>query len=295
MSSLLIVRAGELESAAQRLAAIESAIRSAHGAAVGPITQLVTAADDEVSAAIAALFGTYGQQYAGLSAQAAAFHGQFVQTLAAGAGAYAGAEGANASPLQTVVRDLLGVVNAPTEALLGRPLIGNGADGAPGTGQAGGDGGILIGNGGNGGSGVPGTAAHPAGGAGGAGGHAGLFGTGGTGGAGGAAFGGSGATGGTGGHGGAGGILGGSVGLAERADWALPVRPVLPQARAAPVGWGARIGRCWDGRRAVVAPAGLVVTGRSEPRRPGRGWPAGRVRPGAPGVRGARVAPIGGS
>ncbi|MEK1233279.1 PE family protein, partial [Mycobacterium ulcerans] len=27
------------------------------------------------------------------------------------------------------------MVNAPTQALLGRPLIGNGANGAPGTGQ----------------------------------------------------------------------------------------------------------------------------------------------------------------
>ncbi len=51
----------------------------------------------------------------------------------------------------------------------GRPLFGNGADGAPGTGQAGGDGGWLIGNGGAGGSGATGRA-------GGAGGSAGLFG-----------------------------------------------------------------------------------------------------------------------
>jgi hypothetical protein len=60
----------------------------------------------------------------------------------------------NASPLQTIEQDLLGIVNAPTDALLGRPLIGNGANGAPGTGAAGGDGGWLIGNGGAGGAGL---------------------------------------------------------------------------------------------------------------------------------------------
>src|ERR1043165_7740426 len=48
------------------------------------------------------------------------------------------------------------LINAPTQLLLGRPLIGNGANGAAGTGQAGGAGGILWGNGGTGGSGAVG-------------------------------------------------------------------------------------------------------------------------------------------
>ncbi|MET2805003.1 PE family protein, partial [Mycobacterium tuberculosis] len=43
------------------------------------------------------------------------------------------------------------MLNAPTQALLGRPLVGNGANGAPGTGANGGDGGILFGSGGAGG------------------------------------------------------------------------------------------------------------------------------------------------
>jgi len=60
---------------------------------------------------------------------------------------YAAAEAANASPLQTFEQGLLGVINAPTDALFGRPLIGNGADGVAGSGQAGGAGGFLIGNG----------------------------------------------------------------------------------------------------------------------------------------------------
>ena len=48
------------------------------------------------------------------------------------------------------------MVNAPTNFLLGCPLVGDGTNGVAGTGQAGGDGGILWGNGGMGGSGTPG-------------------------------------------------------------------------------------------------------------------------------------------
>ncbi|BCI92172.1 hypothetical protein NIIDMKKI_73780 [Mycobacterium kansasii] len=61
---------------------------------------------------------------------------------------------------------------------MGRPLIGNGTNGLPNTGQDGGPGGLLYGNGGNGGSGGPGQL-------GGNGGSAGLIGNGGAGGAGG--------------------------------------------------------------------------------------------------------------
>ncbi|MEY8016297.1 PecA family PE domain-processing aspartic protease [Mycobacterium servetii] len=109
-----------------------------------------------------------------------------------------------ANPAQTLSADLgqaeqtiVNLINAPTNTLLGRPLIGNGASGANGTGQAGQAGGILWGNGGTGGSGANG---HP----GGAGGAAGLFGNGGTGGTGG--------TGSYGGPGGQGGLLFGSPG-----------------------------------------------------------------------------------
>ncbi len=140
----------------------------------------------------------HGQTYQALSARAAAFHERFVQALATGGGAYAAAEAASVSPLQSAL-DLL---NAPTQALLGRPLVGNGANGAPGTGANGGDGGILFGSGGAGGSGAAGMA-------GGNGGAAGLFGNGGAGGAGGSAT--AGAAG-AGGNGGAGGLLFGTAG-----------------------------------------------------------------------------------
>lgn len=73
----------------------------------------------------------HGQTYQALSARAAAFHERFVQALATGGGAYAAAEAASVSPLQSAL-DLL---NAPTQALLGRPLVGNGANGPRGLGQ----------------------------------------------------------------------------------------------------------------------------------------------------------------
>lgn len=161
-----------LSAAATDLANLGSTISAANAAASIPTTGVLAAGADDVSAAIAALFGAHAQAYQTISAQAATFHAQFVQTLSAGAGAYANAEAAN------VQQSLLNAINAPTQALLGRPLIGDGADGtAPG--QNGGAGGLLYGNGGNGAAGVN------AGIAGGSGGAAGLIGNGGSGGAGG--------------------------------------------------------------------------------------------------------------
>ncbi|OOK69234.1 PE family protein [Mycobacterium kansasii] len=101
--------------AASDLENIGSSISVANAAAQWPTTAVLAAGADDVSAAIAALFSTHAQAYQTLSAQAAAFHAQFVRTLNAGAGSYAAAEAANASPLQPVVD----AINAPTQALLG--------------------------------------------------------------------------------------------------------------------------------------------------------------------------------
>ncbi len=130
--------------AATDLASIGSSINAASVAAAAPTTRILAAGSDEVSTAIAGMFAAHAQAYQALSTQADLFHAQFVQLLNSGASAYTGAEAANASPLQPV----LDAVNAPSQALTGRPLIGNGADGAAGTGQNGGDGGWLIGSGG---------------------------------------------------------------------------------------------------------------------------------------------------
>ncbi len=210
--SVVIVRPEWVAAAASDLAGIGSSVGAANAAAAGSTTAVLAAGADEVSAVIAGFFGTHAQEYQAISARVATYHRQFVQSLNAGAGAYAAAEAAGASSLQTLMRDALNLINAPTNALLGRPLIGNGTNGAPGTGQAGGPGGILWGNGGAGGSGAPGQT-------GGVGGAAGLFGNGGTGGAGGTGVTGTpgaageiGGTGGAGGVGGHGGLLFGNGG-----------------------------------------------------------------------------------
>lgn len=154
--SYLIAAPEQVASAATDLAGIGSTISEANAAAAVPTTGVLAPAGDQVSAAVASLFSGHGQAYQALSAQVSAFHNQFVQDLTSAAGSYAGAEAANASPLQTVEQGLLNAVNAPTQTLLGRPLIGDGAAGAPG-----GTGGLLYGNGG------PGGAANAAGGTGG--------------------------------------------------------------------------------------------------------------------------------
>ncbi len=129
--SFLTAAPEALLSAALDLSGIGSTLNAANAAAAGQTTNLLAAAEDEVSTALAALFGSHAQAYQALSAQVSTFHDQFVSALRASAGAYASAEATNASPLQTV----LDVVNAPSMAAVNRPLIGNGAAGAPGTGQ----------------------------------------------------------------------------------------------------------------------------------------------------------------
>ncbi|ORB61165.1 hypothetical protein BST45_20210 [Mycobacterium shinjukuense] len=175
--SFVTVAPGLVGAAASNVAGIGSAITAANTAAAGPTTALLPAAADEVSAAIAALFSTRAQQYQLLGAQLAAFHDQFAQALTAAGTAYATAEAANSSPLQTIEQNLLGVINAPTQTLLGRPLIGNGADGTAAS-PNGQPGGLLYGNGGNGYSFTSGIGSL----AGGDGGSAGLIGNGGAGG-----------------------------------------------------------------------------------------------------------------
>lgn len=193
------------------LAVVESAIGAANASAAAPVTGILSAGADEISHALARLFAAHGQAYQAASKQAAAFHQDFVQLLNRSAHQYAAVEAASASPLES----LLGAINSPFFAALGRPLIGDGVAGktnAQGIGTAGGAGGILWGNGGKGGDS---TAVGATGGAGGA---AGLFGIGGNGGMG--ALSGnflSGVKGGNGGAGGDGGILigiGGQGGMA---------------------------------------------------------------------------------
>ncbi len=130
--SFVIAAPEALVAVASDLAGIGSALAEANAAALAPTTALLAAGADEVSAAIAALFGAHGQAYQTVSAQASAFHAQFVQALTGGGGAYAAAEAANVSAAQSTDQRLLDLINGPTQALLGRPLIGDGANGGPG-------------------------------------------------------------------------------------------------------------------------------------------------------------------
>ncbi|WP_151075071.1 PE family protein, partial [Mycobacterium tuberculosis] len=138
--SYVSVLPATLATAATEVARIGSALSLASAVAAAQTSAVQAAAADEVSAAIAALFSAHGRDFQALSARAAAFHHEFVQALAAGAGSYAVAEIAAASPLQS----LIDVFNAPIQAATGRPLIGNGANGQPGTGAPGGPGARLA-------------------------------------------------------------------------------------------------------------------------------------------------------
>ncbi|WP_079092642.1 PE family protein, partial [Mycobacterium tuberculosis] len=141
--SFVIAAPEALVAVASDLAGIGSALAEANAAALAPTTALLAAGADEVSAAIAALFGAHGQAYQTVSAQASAFHAQFVQALTGGGGAYAAAEAANVSAAQSTDQRLLDLINGPT---------GNGGTSTT-AGVAGGNGGAagLIGNGGAGG------------------------------------------------------------------------------------------------------------------------------------------------
>ncbi len=234
MSFVAVVPAA-IDSAAADIAGIGSALSAANATAAVSTTDLLAAGADDVSAAVASLFSSHALNYRQIAAQMAAFHTQFVQALTAGAGTYARAEAVNASPLQAVQQSALNAINAPTETLFGRALIGDGAAGTAAS-PNGHDGGLLYGNGGAGYSGAT------AGVAGGNGGNAGLFGNGGIGGAGGAgSAGGAGGHGGwlygSGGNGGAGGnaVIAGGAGGNGGAD------PILLRLNLAPcVGVGAR-------------------------------------------------------
>jgi hypothetical protein len=227
--SFLFVTPEQLESAAATLTSVGSSVSAAHAAAATQTTAIEAAAADEVSAAVAALFVAYGQQYQTRARDVAAFQDQFANTLAASASSYASTESANLQQLlSSAAATPLNLINTPVEDLTGRPLVGNGANGstnAQGVGTAGGAGGWLYGNGGTGGTS---TVAGVAGGSGGA---AGLIGSGGsggistyagaTGGAGGAAVlvgnggaGGASGPGGVGGTGGQAGLLWGTAGAA---------------------------------------------------------------------------------
>lgn len=93
--SFLFTQPEMLAAAATDLAGIGKSITQARTAAAVPTTGILAAGADQVSAAVAAVFGAHAQNYQSLSAQAERFHDQFVQALNSTGGAYACAEAAN--------------------------------------------------------------------------------------------------------------------------------------------------------------------------------------------------------
>ncbi|OBJ11727.1 PE family protein [Mycobacterium sp. 1482292.6] len=85
-----------LAAAAGNLQTIGSTL-SAQNAAAAPTTGVAPAAADEVSALTAAQFAAHAQMYQAVSAQAAAIHEMFVNTLSTSSGSYAVTEAANAA------------------------------------------------------------------------------------------------------------------------------------------------------------------------------------------------------
>lgn len=99
-----------MTAASANLADIGSSLRAAHAAAASQTTVIAAPAADEVSAAITSFFGSAGQEFQALGAQAATYHENFVGALNAGLGQYVTAEAANVQ--QTVAN----VVSAPAAA-----------------------------------------------------------------------------------------------------------------------------------------------------------------------------------
>ena len=118
MSSFVNVVPEALATASQQLSGIGSSLKEATGAAAAPTTSVVAAAEDEISAAIAKLFGTYGQEFQALSAQAGSFHASFAQALTSSQNLFSAAEAANAA----AITDVGGAPFSPFLLLTGRAL-----------------------------------------------------------------------------------------------------------------------------------------------------------------------------
>ena len=114
-----------LTAAAGDLAGIGSALAAANAAAQAPTAGIEAIAADAVSAALVAVFSAHGLGYQSLGAELAELHEQIVQALRSGGASYAAAEGENAA----LVKEALGAADAPAQALLGHPLLGNNESG----------------------------------------------------------------------------------------------------------------------------------------------------------------------
>lgn len=101
--SYVIAHPEMLAAAAEDLAGIHATLGEATTAAAAPTTGIAAAGADDISAAIADMFGSYGQEFQALGAQASAFHDEFVNLLRSGADAYLSTEAGSASAAASVL------------------------------------------------------------------------------------------------------------------------------------------------------------------------------------------------
>ncbi|MFV8320564.1 PE domain-containing protein [Mycobacterium sp. 23] len=99
--SYVIAASQLVHHAAHELAGIGTSLADAAATVAGPTTGIAAAAQDEISVAIAALFRDLGREFQTVSAQTQSFHAEFVNSINAGAAAYAGAEAGNARAVLT--------------------------------------------------------------------------------------------------------------------------------------------------------------------------------------------------
>ncbi len=153
MSSFVIAAPEVIAAASGDLTGIEEAIRDASAAAAPSTTGLAAAGADEVSAAIARVFGSYAEEFHALTAQTAVFQAEFARALGAAGVAYPLAEAANTSVLGDASLLVKGLQQqffdqgffSPFIYLTGQPLFGKMAVGPVVTGTTGpGLGGRLL-------------------------------------------------------------------------------------------------------------------------------------------------------
>src|SRR5262249_38986001 len=99
MTSPLNVNPAVIAWVTSNLESIGASLAQSHATAAGPTTGVMAAAADEVSTAIAALFGQHAEEYQALAAKALAFHDLFTRNMGAGAATYSSAEAANAAQM----------------------------------------------------------------------------------------------------------------------------------------------------------------------------------------------------
>ncbi|MBI2699773.1 PE family protein [Mycobacterium gordonae] len=110
--SFVSARPELLEAASADLAEIGSTLSATNAFVAAPTTAVPAPGADGVSAVISAMFGGHGQAYQQLSAQAGAFHDQFVQLLRTGAQSYSTVDAANQAALQAETAVTSGAASA---------------------------------------------------------------------------------------------------------------------------------------------------------------------------------------